>query len=59
MIACVQIEVASQEMSLTWSIFFAPGMSAVGQQRKSVEVAGMSAPGGKADNDFGRPDVSL
>jgi hypothetical protein len=29
----------------------------LGQQRKSVEVAGMSAPGGKADLKFGRPKV--
>ena len=34
-------------------------MSASGQQRKSAEVAGMSAPGGKADVDFGRLGVRL
>ncbi len=59
MIACVQIEVASQEMSLTWSIFFAPGRSAVGQNRKSVTATRMSAFGGKAEVDFGRLHVCL
>jgi hypothetical protein len=34
-----------------------PGTSGLGQQRKSAKVAGMSAPGGKADFDSGRPDV--
>jgi hypothetical protein len=32
MIACAQIEVASQETWLTWAVFFVSGMSGVGQK---------------------------
>ncbi len=34
-------------------------MTALGHKRKSVTATGMSVPGGRADFDFGRLDVSL